>query len=412
MMMAVKPPLASNEAKAPFRRDPIVFCSALIPSKPISFSFPLNKPNLHKCFCLKQLLPYSSRLTLPRRRLAPVAAVESDEPQSHHEESETLRDGKKFEEWNSLTAKFSAAANIPFMLLQLPQIILNARNLLAGNNTVLLAVPWLGMLTGLLGNLALLSYFAKKREKEAMVIQTLGVVTTFIVFAQLAIAGAMPLPYFTATSVVVTSGLVINFMNYFNVLPVQILKFWEDFITVGGFSVLPQVMWSTFVPFVPNSILPGLTALVTALLAVALARAGKLSEEGAKFVGALSGWTATLLFMWMPVSQMWTNYLNPENIKGLSALTMLLALIGNGLVLPRALLIRDLMWFLGSGWATLFYGYGNIVCLYCCNSVSKEFFVAATAGLFSWIGFFFWKDSVVYGFPTPLTSLKELLFGS
>lgn len=136
-----------------------------------------------------------------------------------------------------------------------------------------------------------------------MVIQTLGVVTTFIVFAQLAIAGAMPLPYFTATSVVVASGLVINFMNYFNVLPVQILKFWEDFITVGGFSVLPQVisllapdsfkeqltpntkivslefwfckfflqvMWSTFVPFVPNSILPGLTALVTALLAVAL----------------------------------------------------------------------------------------------------------------------------------------------
>lgn len=40
----------------------------------------------------------------------------------------------------------------------------------------------------------------------------------------------------------------------------------------------------------------------------------------------------------------WTNYLNPENIKGLSALTMLLALIGNGLVLPRALFIRDFMW--------------------------------------------------------------------
>lgn len=31
-----------------------------------------------------------------------------------------------------------------------------------------------------------------------------------------------------------------------------------------------QVMWSTFVPFIPNSILPGATALVAALLAVAL----------------------------------------------------------------------------------------------------------------------------------------------
>ncbi|XP_022986550.1 maltose excess protein 1-like, chloroplastic isoform X2 [Cucurbita maxima] len=341
MLMAVKFPLASNGARTPLPRNPLGFFPASIPSKPISLSLPLNNPNPHNCFCLK---PYSSRLTLPHRRLPPIAALESDVPQSHHQGSETLSDSKRLEEWSSLTAKFSGAANVPFMLLQLPQIILNTRNLLAGNTTALLAVPWLGMLTGLLGNLSLLSYFAKKREKEAMVIQTLGVVTTFIVFAQLAIAGAMPLPYFVATSAVVSSGLLINFMNYFNVLHVQILKFWEDFITVGGFSVLPQVMWSTFVPFVPNSILPGITALVAALLAVALARAGKLPEKGVKFVGALSGWTATLLFMWMPVSQMWTNYLNPENIKGLSALTMFLALIGNGLVLPRALFIRDFMW--------------------------------------------------------------------
>lgn len=34
------------------------------------------------------------------------------------------------------------------------------------------------------------------------------------------------------------------------------------------------------------------------------ARTGKLSEKGVKFVGSISGWTATLLFMWMPVSQM------------------------------------------------------------------------------------------------------------
>jgi hypothetical protein len=31
---------------------------------------------------------------------------------------------------------------------------------------------------------------------------------------------------------------------------------------------------------------------------------GKLSDAGVKFVGSLSGWTATLLFMWMPVAQM------------------------------------------------------------------------------------------------------------
>ena len=41
------------------------------------------------------------------------------------------------------------------------------------------------------------------------------------------------------------------------------MKFWVCLIFL-------QVMWSTFVPFIPNSILPGIIALVAALLAVAL----------------------------------------------------------------------------------------------------------------------------------------------
>ncbi|GMP25342.1 hypothetical protein CsSME_00002260 [Camellia sinensis var. sinensis] len=84
------------------------------------------------------------------------------------------------------------------------------------------------------------------------------------------------------------------------------------------------------------------------------ARMGKLPEKGIKFVGSISGWTATLLFMWMPVAQMWTNFLNPDNIKGLSAVSMLLAMIGNGLMIPRALFIRDFMWYLVLPTQTLF----------------------------------------------------------
>lgn len=57
--------------------------------------------------------------------------------------SDNLNRGKKFEQWDSLSAKFAGASNVPFLLLQLPQIILNARNLLAGNKTALFAVPWL-----------------------------------------------------------------------------------------------------------------------------------------------------------------------------------------------------------------------------------------------------------------------------
>jgi len=53
------------------------------------------------------------------------------------------KNDEAFKQWDWWTAKFAAGANIPFLLLQLPQILLNARNLMAGNKTALLAVSWL-----------------------------------------------------------------------------------------------------------------------------------------------------------------------------------------------------------------------------------------------------------------------------
>lgn len=351
-----------------------------------------------------------SKLSI-RRRLIQLCVSESNSARPSDDQEVVKVKNESLEQWDSLTAKFSGAANLPFLLLQLPQIILNARNLIAGNKAALLAVPWLGMLTGLLGNLSLLSYFAKKKEAEAVVVQTLGVISTYIVLSQLAMAEAMPLSYFVVISAVIGSGLVLNFLNYFGFLNASIWGLWEDFITIGGLSVLPQVMWSTFIPYVPNSILPGAICLVAAIATVVMARLGKLSEAGMKFYGGISGWTATLLFMWMPVSQMWTNFLNPSNIKGLSALSMLLAMTGNGLMLPRALFIRDLMWFTGSVWATLFYGWGNLLCMYICNTISQTFFLAATTGLAAWIGLALWRDAAANGYNSPFRPLKELIFG-
>jgi len=103
-----------------------------------------------------------------------------------------------------------------------------------------------GMLTGLLGNLSLLSYFAKKRETEAVIVQTLGVISTYAVLVQLAMAESMPVPQFVATSVVVAAGLILNFLNYVGWLPGTLWLLWEDFITVGGLAVLPQVKMTVF----------------------------------------------------------------------------------------------------------------------------------------------------------------------
>uniref|UniRef100_A0A3Q7FIC3 Uncharacterized protein n=1 Tax=Solanum lycopersicum TaxID=4081 RepID=A0A3Q7FIC3_SOLLC len=75
-------------------------------------------------------------------RLKPVSALDSDVPYPIEQSSEGLKSSESLQ-WDSLTAKFAGAANIPFLILQLSQIILNARNLLAGNQAALFAVPWL-----------------------------------------------------------------------------------------------------------------------------------------------------------------------------------------------------------------------------------------------------------------------------
>lgn len=42
-----------------------------------------------------------------------------------------------------MTARFAGASNVPFLLIQLPQILLNYQNLAAGDKAALFAVPWL-----------------------------------------------------------------------------------------------------------------------------------------------------------------------------------------------------------------------------------------------------------------------------
>lgn len=102
-------------------------------------------------------------------------------------------------------------------------------------------VGFQGQLTGLLGNLSLLSYFAGKREKGAMIVQAVGVVATLIVLMQLALAGAMPVAAFSVTATAVVVGFVLNLLNYYELLSATIWRFWEEAVVLGGLTVLPQV---------------------------------------------------------------------------------------------------------------------------------------------------------------------------
>ncbi|KAL1543738.1 maltose excess protein 1-like, chloroplastic isoform X2 [Salvia divinorum] len=101
------------------------------------------------------------------------------------------------------------------------------REPLRGMNSAHLAVPWLGMLTGLLGNL---SYFIKKRERVYPYTWSSysGLWLKLCLFLILRIA---------ATS---TSGVIINSMKHFNLVNNGIWKSWEEYMTIAGLSALPQ----------------------------------------------------------------------------------------------------------------------------------------------------------------------------
>ncbi len=63
------------------------------------------------------------------------------------------------------------------------------------------------------------------------------------------------------------------------------------------------------------------------------------------------------------------NLLEPRSLEGLSVGTMLLALLGNALMVPRALLVRDVVWLSGTTWACTA-GWGQLFSMF--KSVSAS----------------------------------------
>jgi hypothetical protein len=63
------------------------------------------------------------------------------------------------------------------------------------------------------------------------------------------------------------------------------------------------------------------------------------------------------------------NFCEPQSLEGLSVYTMILALVGNALMFPRALLIRDYVWLLGTSWACTA-GWGQLLSMFLGTSAS------------------------------------------
>jgi hypothetical protein len=110
--------------------------------------------------------------------------------------------------------------------------------------------------------------------------------------------------------------------------------------------------------------------LCAAAALLVLDATGRLSGNLANLWSVLSAWTATLLFCCQPIAQLARNFAFPETVSSLSLATVLLATTGNGMMVPRALFTKDLVWSVGSLWGSLAMGWGNMLCVVMASSAA------------------------------------------
>lgn len=296
---------------------------------------------------------------------------------------------KTEEEWNALTEWLSLCAMAPLTLLTFPQIWKNYVNAMAGDLAAIGAVSWQGYAAGMLGNLLLLSYFADKREPTATAAQAIGVTTSFMLITQIAWSGNVhnvaPIAMASASAFIV-GGATLSVARYFNYAHgARGEKLWSMYQTalgVIGLTVTPQI--------ISNALTPGLGWLPVELSVLGLVAAHRADKLPTKW-SECSGWTATALFMSMPVAQIASNLHSPESLQGLSVLTSVFITGGNALMLSRAIFVKDLVWIAGSVWGAFVGGWGILATLFISHSpltgeryITEVEFYTITVLLFSY----------------------------
>lgn len=305
-------------------------------------------------------------------------------------------------EWGPITQQLVASSTLPFLLLFWPQLLKNAKNLYS-NPESLGILSWLSYLTGLFGNTLLLQYFTTKREMSAVLVQAIGIASSFAVLTQIRIAGFLPQAVYSAVAAIVACTATLTALKLGGRLDhskqgEQIWAGWQKVLGLAGLAVVPQVLWSTFAG--SATILPSLCALCLGCTALGLDAAGWLPPALASAWGKLSAWTATLLFMLQPVSQLVRNFQDPSSLAGLSLATIQLAAAGNALMVPRALYIRDRIWLVGALWGSLVFGWAQMLSMWMgsCPATGARYLstsVFATASLlqWGWFGGVLWVDA-------------------
>lgn len=192
----------------------------------------------------------------------------------------------------------------------------------------------------------------------------------------------------------------------------SVWSFWQSFLGIAGLAVVPQVLWQTFTD--STSIMPGAIAGCTGIGLAIAAQVFDLPQPLVRFRATLGACTATLLFMLQPVAQLVSNFTNPASLEGLSQLSCVLAMVGNAMMVPRALFTQDLIWFSGSTWGYMLMGWGQLLSLYLGKDptgvrfLSAAPFAAATVLAFGYFAFVLIRNSRSKGWSSMGKSVQSL----
>jgi len=206
----------------------------------------------------------------------------------------------------------------------------------------------------------------------------------------------------------VTAGLGLNYLHFKGKVSEKVWMAWKRVSGMAGLIVLPMALSATFLPHASYFI--GAAAGLAGLVYMALQKWGDLPEKYRTLWVDLSGWMATLLFMFGPIAQLASNLANPGALAGLSLTTLLLGTMGNALMLSRAVLTRDRIWFIGSFWAVAMGGEAVLLSMLLLGGLSAAVFSGFSVIVPLYLAFILYKAKKSHGYRTYRETLS-FLFG-
>lgn len=314
-------------------------------------------------------------------------------------------------EYGAFTESLVSFSSLPFTCIVIPQVLQNLTFIQAGQLSALAAISWVGWCAGLAGNALMCTYLASKKEAAAVRVQLIGIASNLVVLGQLWWAHVMPTNAFAGAlcaSLAIAVGGVLRSTGRMSER--QWLPF-EALVGAAGVAAAPQVLWS--------AVAPGSATLTPSLVGAAAAalwlKQQPTPEKLRAAIAQLPGLCATAMFTLSPLPQLVRNFSDLSSLAGLSVGTMLLALLGNSVCIPRALFTRDPAWTFGSTWGAIMMGWAQ--CLSLTLGVNPEtglrflpvpVFVGLSAALFGWLLYIMVSDARAKGLSHPLASYPDV----